>query len=774
MKKWLSLLAIPLLLTALPFIAYAQAQKDISVSAVIPPNASDYQFDLASDGQPSAAQNTVLTYHITYGAQTSAGLDTPTTIVAHFSDDLAPGGSDVLDYVIGSATNAYGGTIPIVDLTNRTITWSMASLPAGTINQSVTFQLRTNENYTGASPVTFTTRANMSNQYVTMPDSSVSQTYQFDQSLVTPTPTMTPTPTPTGLPTSTPTAAPGPTATPAPATVTPIMTPTPTEKHSTLRITGITFTNISTNEATVAVATNQPAKAFISYGTSATNLNQRTSTSPFGVYNTLSLTHLLPATAYYLQVVITTPDGKSHTSEVFTFKTAHQTPVVPSSSEKNAITITSNDFLLSSELLADNENSNTLVVLTTTTAYQLSYTYATLLSITSSEVIVRSPSGQEKIIHLKEQSSLVYNAHLRTDGPGRATILIRTSDKNGNVHEQKIAQLKVIHPLTVLDQSNHSPIADARVLFSIFNPASGKYEILPKDFVPGFKNPGFTDANGELHALLPVGSYQAQVSAWGHRAATVDFTLGGEDGQDFPTVRLQSDFFDLTSLGTFLHDWLWDFWLIILTIFSALSHSPRLFEIAAGTVTGGFILLSYLLFSIRTHMKLFHILPFFFFFIAVARNKHKQAYLSGTISSPAKQPLSGVRIEVLDPKTHNILSHAVTHANGTFYIRNRFDTAVVILLLTKDGFAPEEITIETAMHAPLSLTLQKHEHHTPQALEELEYVAGSLFEVSILFAFVLQLIFFTTFGAIMTLPFLVFSLINVMLWLFYREEQKHL
>jgi len=183
---------------------------NFGVSATVPPVGSDFQFGVtAEDTQTTFPEYTTLTYKITYGAKPSAEITTQTTLVADWYAAIGQNNAVILDYVSGSATNAYGNTSPVIDPLNHTITWTIPNLPAGMINQTVTFKLRINDNDTETNPVDFSVKGKMNNPYVTLSDQTPTQIYQFDESLITPTPTLTPT------------AAPFPTATAAPSLLRP-------------------------------------------------------------------------------------------------------------------------------------------------------------------------------------------------------------------------------------------------------------------------------------------------------------------------------------------------------------------------------------------------------------------------------------------------------------------------------------------------------------------------------------------------------------------------
>src|SRR5579872_4676820 len=124
--------------------AIAKADQTISVTGAVPPQASDFQLTATNDTVNTIAQNHIVTYTITYGSH----LDYADhfTLEAYWDKGTIHGAGsatvDPMDYISGSASNAYNSTSPVVDLTNNKISWSISSFPAQTTNQSVTFQLK--------------------------------------------------------------------------------------------------------------------------------------------------------------------------------------------------------------------------------------------------------------------------------------------------------------------------------------------------------------------------------------------------------------------------------------------------------------------------------------------------------------------------------------------------------------------------------------------------------------------------------------------------------
>src|SRR5579859_3672093 len=149
-----------------PAAAFADITQNIAVSATINPHASDFQFAISAtpNALTSVNQFQNIIYTITYGSHLSYA--TPITIVGSWDKGTIQGQSspsvDIANYVIGSATNAYNNTIPVIDTVNKTITWTITSFPANTTSQTVGFTLQTNADYASSQTVTFPAIAHLS------------------------------------------------------------------------------------------------------------------------------------------------------------------------------------------------------------------------------------------------------------------------------------------------------------------------------------------------------------------------------------------------------------------------------------------------------------------------------------------------------------------------------------------------------------------------------------------------------------------------------------
>lgn len=745
MKRY-SLLIISLFLVShLSFFisaAFAQTptpvQSNLNVTAFIGPQLKDFQFAITSDKHYPLAQEQVVTYEITYGSKTSAAIDTTNTIVVDFSDDRAPDGTHVVDYIIGSATKGYNNAQPVVDLTARTITWTITNLPAGTTDQKLTFRLNTNSNYTTKRLVHFTATATMSNEYVTMPEQVRTHEYRFDEALVTPAPTVYVTPTA-------------------------VPTPTPTPAPPALRLTDISFRSISDDSATISMTTNRPAKERILWGTTPSDLTQRLQTDAYALTNSLTLSNLTPNTQYYFRVIAFDTARKVTESELFTFTTA-RTSALPELSNNSIVIATGGTVLLADILSSGRIPAG---MLTSNAEYQLTYTFNQPAEVIDAYIIISDATGSERIVALNSQNGRMYTGTLRTGEPGTYNVFVRLTDKFGNVIEQHVARIKALTVLQVREAPSNLPIADARIKISKFNAQRNRFEILSE-----IKNPAFTDREGKLQLLLPPGQYQADTTALGYTPKTMTFTLGEYEGQDFPIIYLTRDYFNFLALLEFLMHMLTDtialIWAGILMMLSA----PRSQAILIGTTVGSFALLSTFFFTFRTDIRWRDLWPFFLFHLFASVNKHKHGYIFGIVINSKKQPVSLSRIEVIDLKTGTALTHAVSNKSGRFIIKNTFQQQYIKVLTTKDGYAETDMIIGTAIKDLLTIVLKEHKQNLPAAVQGLRRIFGELFELSLLVSLLAELLILLQFGITTMLPYFLLSIFNLCLWIFFQREKK--
>ncbi len=460
-------------------------------------------------------------------------MTTSPTIVVNYGNDIAPNRADILDYVIGSASKAYGNIQPIVDLDRRTITWTIPYLPAGVNDQKLMFQLKTNGNYNGSTPFHFTLNAQMSNQYVTEPQQQITQTYQFGLGGTThPTSVL-------------------PTATPVPSPSTPTPTPIPFTY-----VTNISKPAISATQAVIQMKTTSPAKITVSYGTSPNALTNIVKTNAYGLINSTTLKGLQPNTLYYFRLTTENINGYTYTSEIFTLKTAEKSSVP--NVENSIIVLSSNGNVFSSGSQQESDLKNPSIILTNDTDDTIAYTLTNPIAVKTIAVIVTnnvlgantfesSNTQGEFIFPMQEKTPTLYVASLTAIPQGAYDVAVRITDIHGNVIQKHISELKIMPRLIVYGADTNTPLSDARIYLSYYDEQTKSYQPVTSTLFGEIKNPSYTDTFGQSPITLPAGKYRIEESSLFYDPQMRDFTIGPDINQSFPIMYLKRDPLNLYS-----------------------------------------------------------------------------------------------------------------------------------------------------------------------------------------------------------------------------------
>lgn len=727
--------------------AYAD-QGNVSVSATVPPKSADYQFSMTTDSQGTLRQNTIIPYTITYGASSSAGVAAQTTITANFNNDMAPDGTHVTDYVPGSATTAYSNTQPVIDEINRTITWTIPSLPPGVMNQTVTFSIKTNNNYTQPKTIDITVLADMSNQYATMPEQNIIVRYRYFTSPPGPQPTATIAPQqPTGTP------------------------------MSPLQFTAISLTQILDTSATVHISTTTNAKLTLLYGTSPLVLQKQLRTAAFTTDNDITLTSLQPDTSYYFRVIATDPSGQQAGSEIYTFTTARTAS--ENSFAHSLFSIISNNSVIYANALAGGlPTPLPVIILPPDTSYQLMVNLPVSGWIKSANVEVRNTlTGSSVTTPFTGLTSVVYTADLVTSGQtGNFELLGKTLDTQGNLKLTAIANLHVVPPFQV-ETTDNQPVADARVVLYVLNDTTGEYKPA-SDIFPWLQSPIYTDLTGKLSLVLPKGTYKAVISTFGYSGRTVTFTIDEKSQTPYPSVQLTARPFDIISLLMYVLESAFDFFIVLQKTVQAMVSTLRYFNLFAITTLTSSVLLSYLLLQLRTHIKLTHLPYFLLFHFYRFTRMGDRTNIYGSVMDQQEKPISQVRIEVREENSESVISHALTNKTGKFYFTIQF-TKNLVLTLSKEGYPPIVHPIKRDAKIPEDgyiITMNPTAGHllpgSAILATSVKELAGMFFELVLLISIIFEVLFLSIFGFAKTAPFFVLSFINLVSWLLFLREGK--
>lgn len=724
----------------------------ISIEGTVPANSNDFEAEIALT-DPSGdtfAQDTTLTYTITYGSNLASNSNIE--VQAEWSLGTISGSGtptiEILDYVVGSASNGYNSTPPVIDTVGRTITWTINSFPASTTGETVSFQLKTNDSYTGSETVSFDVSGRVLGPGTQTPDSTVTKDYQYSETI-----TPTPTPGPTSASTDT-----GPTGTP-----TPTSSPAPS---SPLVFENVEVRQISPNSAQIFVLLNKNADITINYGTSLNNLTGSTTLNLNSNYYLINLGNLNPNTQYFFTITALS-SGESLTSDIFTFTTSESGSIVKPI--YRTFMVISKNTLIYSQSLADENKLAPFVIIPTNKAFTFSIALENSSQIKSVQAFLRNKfvllvKDELLNVNLIQTSSGEYTGLLGSGfKEGIYELYLRISDKSGNIFEEKAGEFRIVKPLTVLEKKTNRPVEGATVKIFTFNESSRLYEELNQTN-SSLTTPLKTHYDGTLDIVLPQGKYRAEVSSFLYKKQQVEFVLGSETGETYPTVYLEKAPFSLILLASYLFETGKDFYKNLSSVINGYSRSVRLFELISFLIIAFFTLTAFisLLFRTRhTPQSIYHYVKHI-----VTPNKLKSDMpLKGVIKDHTGKPLPEVVVTFL--KKGDVISQTTTNINGVFYTRDKnFED----IQASKKGFQEKAFPFNHQMDEKTPIfILEKNSGHLKTSAETftamIKISLGLLFEALFFLLFLLELLFIPTLGILKVAPFLMISMFMLIVFI---------
>lgn len=733
--------------------------QNVTVSAQVSPPPPDVLNEIISTtGNGPFAQGSEILYEIIYGQTTSS----PQSITlqaqwsqGHFSGGVNSPSVEILEYVIGSASDAYNSAPPIIDLTNRTITWNIATIPANTTDQKVSFKLKTTSNYTGNARAQFTVTSQSTIVTTTVSD-SITQSYQYNfdseayLKALTPPPTGTPTPTPTPPP--------------------------------NLSFEYIIIPEIRSDMAKVEIKTNIHTKATIRYGNSPNNLNSTLFSNSPRIYHFFTLDELKPDTEYYFQVEISDSyrSRASITSDIYTFKTA----IISDAPQLNldSITFTSSNLILFDGFTTDKDNlKNRIVTIPTNTPFEFKFSLAEGESVKSVLTTIREGNlSQSPVLGISLSPQTVPHANfaqiveiekgvyigrlLSTSSPGLTDVIVRVSDFDGNVVEYKIGTIKTINPMRIVSERGGRGLENARVELYLYNPTQKIYQAISPEVIP-IPNPSFSNSEGLVDIVLPHGKYRAEISLVRYEDKTVDFTIAPHDSTGYPTVELKASPFALFETIKYYFGILFDLGSFWNSITSVLSGSVRVYDLLNILALFLLIATSVLLLSQTIWNFYEHIFyPFFKRF----RGRHSEFVQIIVSNITDHQKIRHAHVYLIDLQKDKIVARARTNIFGyaTFHIAQPKKFRITAL---HKGYEAQQYydfkNGEFTGTQTIWMKEYKSSHH-PLG-RRLKHMAAFLYEIILAALVMLEILFSRKYGITAMLPFYILLGITILFYIIH-------
>jgi hypothetical protein len=699
-------------------------------------------------------QDVTLEYQLTYGSLLHYSTDLVVQVswsLGTIQGELIPT-IDLLEYADRSAEPAYSDIPAVINLTDRTITWTIPDFPANTIDQ-VKFKFRTKSDHRGSAPVAFSITSQVSDPETNSLPSTVTNSYLYDPHQSTQTSSSSSSPYSSSTSVSSPAALP-----------------------ADLDIPDLSVRSVLSDQAVLAVRLNQPAKITVNYGRRSDLLNQTVTSLQYSAGHQIRLDNLDSDTPYFFRLAAVTQSGKILTTSLYTFRTSSSSQHL-SFDPKSFFALSSGKLIFDPTFLLGLDSLPFLIV-PKNFDYEIKFSLADQIPIESARVRVENKRvlGWASVVKAEgpgiengevlEVASNAFTSKLTTpDQTGEYEIYVQTIDIYGNQTTTKLADLYVTDYLTVTDSVSGDPVEDAQINFYLYDPNNKIYKFIsPQVF--SIRNPDYTDKDGRLRVALPPLHYRVDVNAIGYQPQSLDFSL--QPGRsNFPALKLKPEPFVFKTVVVYYATIVADSLEVTHAYVNSLAVSTRFFQLSALITICFFVFLNYISLRARTNIPMLSLFEHFWRHTgaALSADASHERIFGMVIDKLTRRPLAKTGVFILDQRD-KVVSHALTDAKGNFSLAKLFSGAYKLEVL-KDGYASAVFSpVE-----PLILELTRTEV-ADSALSRLKSffwgLASLLFEFLLIASLIFELSFGFFFSWWQVLPFLLLSLANLLLWLVYR------
>lgn len=473
----------------------------ITVSASVPAKTGEGSVSVAGVPTSGSYLHEGDGIDVTISYRSTASTSKSFTIIASWDKGTVVNTSsqvDVFDYVVGSATDAYGGAYGSVDTQNRKITWYISSLPPSTAYKTVTFKLKVRSDIPESSTLTTRVKADGSIQTAALSQSTLVYTIQHST---------------------------------APTGVHPSATPTPAQGAFGFEY--IRLNEITNSSAQIAVRATENARVSLSYGLKPSQLTKTIKSIDLQRTTLIDLSDLLPDTPYYFRVTITNAAGKSRTSDIFVFRTALSSSLI----KTGQLEIFWKQLLLS--------NGTQPVIMATGKPMTIKLHVDNPDDV--NEIIVKivkkgvlgintfvKPVNEVETRLIQSITGEFIGELAAPHEAGEYQLIMSSSDVHGGFFTDILHKdIFVSEPITFINKQTGQPIESAATTIYVFSSVGQTYTPLDAaiSYVPT------TDTDGQLNLVLPVGRYKVDAEAIGYETNELAFTL--DRNHYYPSIHMK-------------------------------------------------------------------------------------------------------------------------------------------------------------------------------------------------------------------------------------------
>ncbi len=669
---------------------------------------------------------------------------------------------DVVSYVIGSATDADDNTVPIIDLQNKLITWSIPSLASSVTYHEISYTLQVRSTFPTASQISMNASATLTAFNMVLAQDTLP--FSFLQSI-------TPTPTPSQAPASathtpTPIIGTGISVTPASVSI------TPTEVPSNSYIKKVNLVEITSSSSTVLIESNNPVKIHVAYGTDQAKLSTHLDITEYHLLHKISLSNLQSDTTYYMTLTAIDKNGNTITSDIMTFKTTISTATFTLKPEQ--ITLSTDQSPLSSPntlILVIPFNKPLKITINTPPSHAVSYMTARfehkdVLGITSAKR--NTPVEETRFIEVLPGT---YAAEiLSPPSIGTYELVLTVHDIYGSYFLVPLPHtIMISHPMQVQDKTKH-PIEGAAVTISKYEPHVKSFSSLSTVLTITQQS----DEQGYVNVMLPIGRYIAEVSAPGYTKLSYNFTID-ELHSSYPIVELIKEN-TMTSAIAYYRGTYGLLYSFFNTTISSLFSSGIFVNGSVILVQLLIITSLLLLISLRTHSGIAStilMLPFWFLKeLYIVLGYYRRHHVLIIQDAYSYRGLAGCQITI--KRNEQIVKKTQTGIWGEVILSEvELSSTHTELIIVKKGYKTNNTCLDEAsltqdtIHIPLYETYRSPNNIGVFIGWVIDQAAMAFYDLCIATMIIFSVLFVKHKGFWESLPFLVFTSILALLWIIY-------
>jgi len=532
---------------------------------------------------------------------------------------------------------------------------------------------------------------------------------------------------------------------------------------------------LNSREAKIEVEFNrQPELVRIDYGQDISATGKSVTSISKLVRDWLNISELSEGVNYYFRITVTDNLGKWVRSEIFTFRTPVE--VYRAGLEPNSLIVTSQNNIIQ-DSRSEQVDLADLVVVPVNLLYSFKVNMVASETVKEIKVALRDtqvlgitsvlgaqPNSWETNLIAIDQKG--FSGQLISPSkPGFYELYAKISDIYGNITEEKIADLRVMEPIVVINERG-SVIEGAKVLFYRYDDRQKRYQILPSQYM-GMINPNYSETNGEVLVALPKGKYRVEVSEIGYQMVTADFIIGRGENEVLPTVVLGKRELSAGVLIGYFSRTGSDVFNYLYRYVGNLLTSGRFFRLM---ILIQLILMLVLIdwwVSYRLGLRWYQLVNWGWKKMSRKRSGNKDKVVGRVVDSLNRRSVGRATVYLIDRENNQVLDETVADNFGWFQLirkkANRYGLAVSAV-----GFETSRLmdySREGLVSGELELRLERFEGQPKNnwyfVSRELGQAVMGMMVVGFL---IMQLLFIKKIGLNQTAGPLVMALINVILW----------